>query len=79
MHPTFNKFTVVPTPRLDAVLKLCCIRLIFVEFGAEIKRECCRDVLLMQKLLPAMRVTFWQNNAPVQHIAVVKLLCRETT
>jgi len=51
MHPTFNKFTVVPTPGLDAVLKLGCIKLIFVEFGAEIKRECCWDVLLMQKLL----------------------------
>jgi len=53
-----------------AVSKLGCTNLIFVEPGAKINGQYYRDVLLMQELLPAIRITAGdvfvsqQDNAP---------------
>jgi len=71
-----------------AVCKLGCIDctdLIFVEPGAKINGQYYRDMLLMQKLLPAIRsiavdeFLFQQDNAPAHRARDrVELLCRET-
>jgi len=53
-----------------ATSKLNCTNVIFVEPGAMVNGQCYRDVLLMQKLLPAIRsitrdvFVFQQDNVP---------------
>src|SRR6218665_1132328 len=56
-----------------AVSKLGCTELFFVEPGVKVNGEYCRNVLCMEKMLPAIRgmssdfFTFQQDSAP-QHI-----------
>jgi len=67
------------------VSKLGYAKLIFIEPGAKINGQCYRDVLLMQKLLSAMRsiaedvFVFQQDNASAHRARNrVELLCRKT-
>jgi len=68
-----------------AVSKLGCGKLIFIEHGAKLNGQYYRDVLLMQKLLPAIRsiagdvFVFHQVNAPAHRARdTVELLRRGT-
>ena len=68
-----------------AISKLNCINLIFVEPGAIINGQYYRDVLLMQKLLPAIRsiagdvFVFQQDNAPTHRARDTAELLRRGT
>jgi len=68
-----------------AISKLNCTNLIFVKHGAIINGQYYRDVLLMQKLLPAIQgiagdmFVFQQDNAPAHRARdTVELLRHET-
>jgi len=68
-----------------AVSKLGCTNLIFIEPGAKLNGQYYRDVLLTQKLLPAIRsvagdvFVFQQDSAPSRRARdTVELLHRET-
>ena len=68
-----------------AVSKLGCTNLIFVEPAAKIEEQNYRDALLMQELLPAIRIiagyefVFHQDSAPAHRARdTVDLLRRET-
>jgi len=70
--------------RALAVFKLGCTNLIFVEPGAKLNGQYYRDVMLMQKLLPAIRsiagdvLVFQQDNVPTHRARdTVELLRRE--
>jgi len=67
------------------VYKLGCTKLIFIKPGAKINGRYYRDVLLTQKVLPAIRsiavdvFVSQQDNAPAHRARdTVELLCRET-
>jgi len=71
--------------RALAVFKLGCTNLIFIEPGAKLNGQYYRDVLLMQKLLSAIRsiagdaFVFQQDNVPARRARdTVELLCHET-
>jgi len=67
------------------VSKLGCTKLIFIQPGAKLNGQYYRDMLLTQKLLPAIRsiagdmFVFQQDNAPAHYAqGTVELLRHET-
>lgn len=68
-----------------AVSKLGCTELIFVEPGVKVNGQYYRDVLLSQRMLPAIKqisggvFSFQQDSAPAHHARqTIELLQRET-
>lgn len=80
-RPTFSRSVMVSV----AVSKLGCTELFFVEPGVKVNGEYYRNVLLMQKMLPAIRqisgdvFVFQQDSAPAHRARdTIELLRRET-
>jgi inhibitor of nuclear factor kappa-B kinase subunit alpha len=80
-RPTFSRSVMVSV----AVSKLGCTELFFVEPGVKVNGEYYRNVLLMQKMLPAIRqisgdvFVFQQDSAPAHRARdTIALLRRET-
>src|SRR6218665_3388980 len=80
-RPTFNRSLMVSV----AVTKLGCTELFFVEPGVEVISEYCRNVLLMEKMLPAFcgmssdSFIVQQDSAPAHRAKnTIALLRRET-